>query len=64
MREEEQAKLFNAFQQAQVGTTRKYGGSGLGLALSKRILELMGGEIWGEVPAFPSPCRWVSPKAI
>lgn len=48
MREEEQAKLFNAFQQAQVGTTRKYGGSGLGLALSKRILELMGGEIWVE----------------
>ena len=48
MSEEEQAKLFNAFQQAQVGTTRKYGGSGLGLALSKRILELMGGEIWVE----------------
>ena len=48
MSEEEQAKLFSVFQQAQAGTTRKYGGSGLGLALSKRILELMGGEIWLE----------------
>ena len=48
MSPEEQGKLFNIFQQAEAGTTRKYGGSGLGLALSKRILELMGGEIWVE----------------
>ena len=42
---EEQAKLFTIFQQAEAGTSRKYGGSGLGLALSKRIIELMGGTI-------------------
>ena len=48
MSREEQDKLFNIFQQAEAGTTRKYGGSGLGLALSKRILELMDGEIWVE----------------
>ena len=45
MSEEEQSKLFSAFQQAQAGTSRRYGGSGLGLVISKRILEMMGGEI-------------------
>ncbi|MDR0571059.1 MAG: response regulator [Clostridiales Family XIII bacterium] len=46
--EEQMGRLFNSFEQADGGITRKYGGSGLGLALSKKIVELMGGSIWVE----------------
>jgi len=45
---EQQARLFKSFQQAESGTTRKFGGTGLGLVISKRIVEMMGGEIWIE----------------
>ncbi len=37
--------LFQAFTQADVSTTRKYGGTGLGLALSQRFCQMMGGEV-------------------
>jgi signal transduction histidine kinase/CheY-like chemotaxis protein/integral membrane sensor domain MASE1 len=43
--EEEQTRLFNAFIQADDSTSRKFGGTGLGLALSKEISHLMKGEI-------------------
>jgi signal transduction histidine kinase/CheY-like chemotaxis protein len=45
---EQQTRLFNTFQQADSGTSRKFGGTGLGLVISKRIIELMGGRIWIE----------------
>ena len=44
--EENQDKLFKSFSQIDGSYTRKYGGSGLGLIISKQLVEMMGGKIW------------------
>ena len=43
--DEQQTRLFKPFEQAENSTTRKYGGTGLGLPIASRIIELMGGKI-------------------
>ncbi|TVQ54937.1 MAG: PAS domain S-box protein [Spirulina sp. DLM2.Bin59] len=57
IRPEQQSKLFQAFSQADSSTTRKYGGTGLGLIISGLLVEKMGGTInvesvWGEGSIF------------
>ena len=69
-------RLFKAFSQVDSSTTRRYGGTGLGLAVSRQLVTLMGGELWVEseeghgstfhvtIAARPAPDGFSRPRVV
>jgi PAS domain S-box-containing protein len=55
---EQQQRVFDGFTQAEASTARKYGGSGLGLVISKQMIQLMGGELQLTSDIGSGSCFW------
>ncbi|WP_069453479.1 PAS domain-containing hybrid sensor histidine kinase/response regulator [Shewanella xiamenensis] len=55
---EQQQRIFDGFTQAEASTARKYGGSGLGLVISKQMIQLMGGELQLKSQVGNGSCFW------